>query len=238
MSTFEPPKVFRTTPGVSNHAATFMRQKAFEGYVYSVREREIMPKGSGNINHYERSVGMVDRISKDRFLACAAPAHAAKLAEEPTLTPKQQEEVSKQMKEPLYKFTWVDAFNDPNFIVPGNNKTSYKAQWQYKTPEDLKPKPDLSKFATKPQFYPKNMLEMNLPRVKLYGIDPVHYENPIKFELKNDYGAGRSPRRQGTRASAKWHSEESWNDPFVRSTYKITGKPIPKEQRSNNLPPL
>lgn len=43
----------------------------------------------------------------------------------------------------------------------------YKAQWSYKEPKDLVPKPDLSK-QIKPQWYPRELLDVSLPRVKLY----------------------------------------------------------------------
>ncbi len=33
-------------------------------------------------------------------------------------------------------------------------------------------------------------------------------------------------------------AKKKTDNPFNRSTYKITGKPIAREERSNNLPPL
>eukprot|EP00392_Amoebophrya_sp_AT5.2_P002045 g2050.t1 len=237
-----------------------------KSYVYSVREREIMPRGDNSkTNHYQRTVGIQPKITHERFNALATQSHAEKLKETPSLTRKQEEEFAKTLKEPLYKFNWVDNFQDPTFIVPGNNKTSYKAQWTYKTPADLLPKPDLS-GKIKPQYYPKNMLEMNLPRVKLYGVDPVYYDTPPHFDMKNFYGPAPAPKIAEPKAAQKWRSEEQWStdvlwaihrnfhvlvividfaeyitpsdNPFNRSTYKITGKPIPREERSNNLPPL
>jgi hypothetical protein len=43
----------------------------------------------------------------------------------------------------------------------------YKPQWHYMEPKDLVPKPDVSKMKMKPQHYPRNMLEVNLPTARL-----------------------------------------------------------------------
>jgi len=155
--------------GGSHYAHTFQRRRAFEGYVYSVRQREILPR-----RKYEEEVLGVDggfkTLSKQQQHCMSSQHLKDKYREKPELTPKQEHELKISQSEPLLKFKWVDNFKDPNFLVPGNNKTSYKAQWAYITPEDLIPKPDLSKTAVKPQWYPKNMLEINLPRVKLYRL--------------------------------------------------------------------
>ena len=43
----------------------------------------------------------------------------------------------------------------------------YKAQWFYKTPEDMKPKPDLKNMSVPKPWYPKEMLSMPLPKGQL-----------------------------------------------------------------------
>ncbi|CAD7956528.1 unnamed protein product [Amoebophrya sp. A120] len=138
--------------GGSFYGNYFQRNQAYEGFVYSVREREIMPKDYNapdhiRTNHYQREVGRREKITHERFNALGTSHHSEKLKEEPTLTPKQQEEFAKTMKEPLYKFdwgifvfcvfqsalsatqsqtfihtvlslhSWTDNFKDPHFIV-------------------------------------------------------------------------------------------------------------------------
>lgn len=150
-----------------------------------------------------------------------------KYAEKPEMTREYKEKLSKTASEPLLKFKWVDNFKDPNFIVPGNNKTSYKAQWSYMTPEDLIPKPDPNKFAIKPQWYPKG-LDVSLPRVKLYKIDPHYYVNPPKHLIENSFGSHRAPPREEPRSVNKWRSQAGWEDKRNRGCFKITEHPAPR----------
>lgn len=155
-------------------------------------------------------------------------------AETPNLTPKQTAEIKKTKSEPLLKFKWQDRFRDPEFLVPGNNKTSYKAQWRYIEPKDLVEPVDLNKTKLRPQWFPKNMLDVNLPRVKLYGIDPIYYDNPPKMEMRNEYGSHPAPPVETPPTADKWHSQSGWTDPLKRGVFKITEKVISPVKGSQN----
>lgn len=150
-----------------------------------------------------------------------------KYQEKPEMTREYREKLNKTASEPLLKFKWVDNFKDPNFIVPGNNKVSYKAQWKYKTPEDLIAPPDPMKWPIKPQWYPKN-LDVSLPRVKFYSIDPDYYVNPPKHLIENKWGAHKAPPKVEPRFVQKWRSQEGWNDKSIRGCFKITEHPPPR----------
>lgn len=227
----------RCPVGGSYYANTFQRKHAYEGYTYHVREREILPK-----QRYEQQIlGKSGVIKEERWKSAAGKGHiqGQKYEEVPKLTPKQSHELKSAQSEPLLKFTWVDRFEkNPNFIVPGNNKTSYKPQWDYTEPKHLVEQVDLSKTKVRPQWFPKNMLDVNLPRVKLYGIDPKYYDEPPVIEMRNEYGAHTAPPRETPAAASRWHSHESWGNPLNHGVFKITQKTIAPADRSTNLPPL
>lgn len=149
-----------------------------------------------------------------------------KYAEKPEMTREYAEKLRKSESEPLLKFKWVDNFKNPNFIVPGNNKTSYKVNWDIVTPDMCKPKPDPGKMKIKPQWYPKD-LAVSLPRVKFYSIDPVYYENPPKHLIENTFGAHKPPPMEEPRFVGKWKSQEGWNNKSLRGCFKITEHPAP-----------
>lgn len=79
------------------------------------------------------------------------------------------------------------------------------------------------------------MLLYNYPR---YGIDPLHMQNPLPFEIKNDFGSHPAPPVKTPKEAGKWHSQKGWEDPSLRHCHKITQKWVPPEQRATNLPPL
>lgn len=228
--------------GGSHFAHSFQKRKAYEGYVYSTRPREIVPKA-----RHKEEYQLEDKPpSPRRWKALTGDLPQTKTYYEAENVKSglqwwQTKKLTRAMSQPMLKFEWTDHFKNnypPDFIVPGNNKRSYKAQWLYKTPEDMKPKPDIKSMPVKPIWYPRENLEMSLPAAQLRGIDPQFYNNPLPFEMKNDYGPHPPVPIKPPRETKKWESQAGWEDPSLRHCHKITQKWVPPEQRSNNLPPL
>jgi len=129
------------------------------------------------------------------------------------------------------EWDWVKSYADKSrSLVPGNNKTSYKIQWGYQGPdydEKCRVRDKMQKMLDaegKPQWYPKDILQVSLPRTRKNGSDPIYLDHPMPHAIVNNFGCGEAPPLEVPTRYARWSNEEAWNDPRTHACFKITGK--------------
>jgi len=141
------------------------------------------------------------------------------------------------------EWDWVDSYRkQQNRLVPGAVKTSYKIQWNYRGPdfeekEAVKGKLDsILKSDFSGQWYPRDQLQVSLPRTNLYQQDPINLDQPQTHVADNYFGCGVAPDRVLHDRYDKWSNEEKWKDAKNHATLKITSCPH-ATRSSNNFNP-
>jgi len=145
--------------------------------------------------------------------------------------PKDKRQSSMPRSKELNEWDWVSRFKDSqNFLIPGNNKTSYKIQWGYQGPEYAEKCRVRDKMLTmthgetKPQWYPKDILQVSLLRTEKNKTDPYYLDNPIPHKIVNTFGCHEAPPREVPHSYERWNSEDAWKDSKNHAVFKITGK--------------
>jgi len=250
--------------GGSSFAGTFKNNCAFSSMIYkppasaeggSRRRESSQPapemKSAMAQTLYDNAAELAKDPNPDRF-ASAYQESMDKLA---TRGGSMKERLSTSKSTPslgrdMLQFPWQDTFRRPDFLIPGNGKTSYKPLWDFNKGNITR---SIEGVDGSKKWYPhpslqRGQLLLSMPRALAYGVDPARYKtNACPFwdapyhRFAEVAAMPESAPRTPDRAK-RWFSDEAWDDPTKHAAYKVThttpGAHSAQQLGTTALPPL